>query len=251
MPINIEQCESNDSVNIKIEISPSYYKNSNPFYNDLNRSYSSSIFQNEYHAFEKKQNLSQSFSTQENSVLINNSSIQLRNLQNGSNKFTSDNQNDYEIPIEINQDYMSQSKLNNISDKLNLNLDSLITREEKIFELETQALNKLISRDDETNFQKPIKDSIKFYNDQSIVSKKNDSFTLIKNVAPQKPSRKPEIKDNKESNGFDLIKVSIVNKRPISPDIEDILNGVDEDQYMDRSFVFADEINSLEQKFNI
>jgi len=148
----------------------------------------------------------------------------------------------YEIPIEINQDYMSQSKLNNISDKLNLNLDSLITREEKIFELETQALNKLISRDDETNFQRPIKDSIKFYNDQSNISKKNESFTLIKNVAPQKPSRKPEIKDNKESNGFDLIKVSIVNKRPISPDIEDILNGVDEDQYMDRSFVFADEM---------
>jgi hypothetical protein len=143
---------------------------------------------------------------------------------------------DFEIPIEISKE--PQSKLNNLTQKLNLNLDSLVSREEQLFEIENNASKKKL--EEKSSFQAhadSVQNSIRFFNEKSAPTKKSPT------LPPRKPTRqKPATDSPPQPEGFDLIKVSIVNKRPVSPDIEDILNGVDEEHYLDKSFVFQDEL---------
>jgi len=113
-----------------------------------------------------------------------------------------------------------QSRLTDLN-RLNLDLDQLISREEKIFELEN---SKSIS----TN---PLKSA-------KTTSSPNDESPIIlqKHLQSDQP-------DEEATTGFDLIKVSIVNKRPVSPDLDEIINGSDEETYLDRSLGINDDFN--------
>ncbi len=140
----------------------------------------------------------------------------------------SDEKSSVEIPVVVAKDKgkgkqpeQIQSKLTDIK-RLNLDLDKLVSREEHIYELESK------------NKAKKTPESNELAN-----ASLYDNLVSLQSPAIANDS------DNKRSNeGFDLIKVSIVNKRPVSPAIEEIINGSDEETYLDKSLGINDDFNS-------
>lgn len=119
-----------------------------------------------------------------------------------------------------------QSKLTDLN-KLNLELDQLVSREEKLFELENSKATKSNRNNSD---RRPIRTN-PFGSNSTPDTERPVLIETIKNQA-----------DSAES-GFDLIKVSIVNKRPVSPDLDEIINGSDEETYLDRSLNINEDFN--------
>ena len=212
-PIDIKtNTKENENVDIKIEISPTYYKSTNPFYEDFinqNSSSSSKLQQTKnVYVSNKEQSFSSSKQTRENLVSNFSSVINQQPIIKSyyTSDITSNNRDDYEIPIEISKEATeSESRLRTLSDRYNLNLDSLVSREEQIFEIENKMSNKQTRQKEENIVHKPIenvRDSIKYFNEKSI--------SQTKKSPPQKNTRKIQenVKKDSQSNGFDLIKVS-------------------------------------------
>jgi len=135
-PINIQTDVKKDDVDIKIDISPNYYKKTNPFYEDFNRNTQKAVRANQetfylsnksqvLHDVNQKSFVSSNYSRQ--NLVSNYSSIYDQQMSSSKSIIIhSDNKKDtdFEIPIEISKE--PQSKLNNLTQKLNLNLDSLV-----------------------------------------------------------------------------------------------------------------------------
>jgi hypothetical protein len=197
----------------------------------------------------------------------------------------------------------TQQKLSSLTSKLNLDLDSLISREEQLYQLEEQrkklhqqqcALAATLNQNEtfeSANFSSKLKffanistpgaasttttqsaqqqttsSTNPFYNNDqqteprpkptslsflssSLMNKRytndpnlikfEDDYDFADNLTPASEAAFLNNPDN-----FDLIKVSIINKRPITPDLDDILNETCEEQYMDKSFPYnGDDLN--------
>jgi len=120
------------------------------------------------------------------------------------------------LPVKSDQ---VQSRLTDLN-RLNLDLDQLVSREEKIFDLENSKSN--------------IKPTTSFSKTKKLTSSPNDEKPIVLNKY---------LDNNETTAGFELIKVSIVNKRPVSPDLDEIINGSDEETYLDKSLGINDDFN--------
>lgn len=191
---------------------------------------------------------------------------------------------DVEIDIVMdpnpNPDYQAdandQLKLTSLTSKFNFDFDELVEREEGIYAIEERNLD--IVNDQPELDSRSFRDKMKFFSSlekkaQVQESEKVGSQPVISSPEANeyvdqtninyssKPSFDPYEKEaglinfeddydmvpiyiQTQPENIDLIKVSIVNKRPVTPDINDILNEIDEEQYLDRSLGFNEDVNT-------
>ncbi|CAF0731166.1 unnamed protein product [Brachionus calyciflorus] len=169
--------------------------------------------------------------------------------------------NDVEIPIYIAPTVSntfgsnfsttkSLDKLNIISSKLNINLDSLTNRDEHLFKIEEKVISNPFFEPESNDFKSKITYFNKIFSDNSKTSSTNP-FCDKSQVFDQFFTEKSSVsfnESNNENDTFQLIKISIVNKRPVSSDNDDALNETDEEQYLDQSFGTHDDVLISENK---
>jgi len=88
-----------------------------------------------------------------------------------------------------------------------------------------------------------------FYNDANEFNRilNEDEYEFTQKLDQQSPKESSRNSKNLENKSIDLIKVSIINKRPISPDIMDDCN-LDEtfdENFLDKSLPCQEDLNSL------
>lgn len=177
-------------------------------------------------------------------------------------------------PSEV--DFNDQVKLTSLTSKFNFDFDELVDREEGIFAIEERNLNTVndqpeldsLSFRDKMNFFSSLEKKAEFQQSEKVrsqpvtTSPETNSYVDQANINySSKPSFDPYEKEaglinfeddydmvpiyiQTQPENIDLIKVSIVNKRPVTPDINDILNEIDEEQYLDRSLGFNEDVST-------